>query len=105
MNIVGAKGGGGGQPRTPVEAADTLRSVSTARMLMLVGLGEMGGPVDGLKSIYLDGVPIENADGTRNFQRVQVEWRTGTQAQPVIEGHSAVETEYAVGVEVKAGSG
>ncbi|PRP71511.1 hypothetical protein BUE93_05800 [Chromobacterium amazonense] len=104
--IIGAGGGRkSSAPRQPVEAPDTLQSIATARMLMLIGIGEMGGPVDGLKSIYLDGVPLENADGSRNFERVQAEWRTGTQTQSAMDGQQAVETEYSVGVEVKAGAG
>ncbi|WP_374556595.1 host specificity protein J [Aquitalea pelogenes] len=107
MQRIQGAGGGGGQPssRRPVEAPDSLQSVATARLMLLVALGETGGPVNGLKSIYLDGTPIENADGSRNFERVQAEWRTGTPTQLPFSGFSEVETETAVGVEIKAGAG
>lgn len=107
MQRIQGAGGGGGQPssRRPVEAPDSLQSVATARLMLLVALGETGGPVNGLKSIYLDGTPIENADGSRNFERVQAEWRNGTPTQLPFSGFSEVETETAVGVEIKAGAG
>lgn len=101
--IFGAKGGGQQQSsRTPVEAPDSLQSIATARVLMLMGLGQFAGPAgDLLQSIYLDGVPLKNADGTLNFERVTAEWRAGTQNQDRIEGFSEIETEYGVSVEVK----
>ncbi|OQS41811.1 host specificity protein J [Chromobacterium haemolyticum] len=106
MPIIGAGGGGGGgETRRPVEAPDTLQSSATARVLMLVGLGEWGGLVDGEKSVFFNGVPLLNVDGTRNFERVRVESRAGTAAQAPLAGFDEIETEYSVGVEVKAGPG
>lgn len=101
--VRGAKGGGSAgasSARTPVEAPDSLQSVATAKVLVLVGLGQTGGPERGLQSIYLDGVPLQAEDGSMNFERVSAEWRTGTQMQTRIEGFSDVETEYSVGVDV-----
>ncbi len=103
LEIIGAGGGRPDAPRKPVEAPDSLQSLATARVMMLVGLGEMGGLVEGDKSIFFGGVPLANADGTRNFERVRVEHRVGTAAQTPMAGFDEVETEYAVGVEVKAG--
>lgn len=97
----GGGGGGGGSSHTPVEAPDSLQSVATARVLLLVGLGQTAGPERDLQSIFLDGVPLQSADGSMNFERVRAEWRTGTQSQARIEGFSDIETEYSVGVEVK----
>ncbi|VEB43005.1 Uncharacterised protein [Chromobacterium violaceum] len=74
-------------------------------MMVLLGHGETGGPADQanpLKSIYLDDTPIQNPDGSFNFQNMQVSYRTGTQTQPAIPGFPAVETEIGVGLEVKA---
>lgn len=55
MSIVqGSKGGGGGgSQRTPVEAANTLRSVSKGRILDLIVHGPIQGLADGLKSVFL----------------------------------------------------
>lgn len=61
-NLQGAKGGG-----APAEASDTLRSNQIAEIVDLLGEGQVGGLVNGLKSIYLDGVPVQNQDGTFNF--------------------------------------
>ncbi|MGR2681527.1 host specificity protein J [Chromobacterium haemolyticum] len=104
-SIFGAKGGGGGEQRTPVESPDSAQSISYGRMMVLLGHGETGGPADQanpLKSIYLDDTPIQNPDGSFNFQNMQVAFRTGTQTQTAIQGFPAVETEIGVGLEVKA---
>ncbi|MBW8288998.1 DUF1983 domain-containing protein [Chromobacterium subtsugae] len=103
--IFGAKGGGGGSQHTPVESPDTAQSISYGRMMVLLSHGETGGPADAanpLKSIYLDDTPIQNQDGSFNFQNMQVSYRNGTQTQPAIQGFPAVETEIGVGLEVKA---
>ena len=96
----GGKGGGSGVGFAPYEAPNTLRSKQTARILDLISEGPTGGLVDGLKSIYFDDVPVQNADGTFNFQGVAVEERTGLPVQDHIPGFPAVETEIPVGTEV-----
>lgn len=78
----GSKGGGGGRPA--VEAPNTLKSTQYAEIIDVISEGEIGGLVNGFKSIYLDGVPIENSDGTRNYYDVQYELRTGTQDQTAV---------------------
>ncbi|MCW5623918.1 MAG: hypothetical protein KIT73_04265, partial [Burkholderiales bacterium] len=102
--IRGAGGGGkgGDAPRAPSEAPDSLRSRAYARVLDAVSEGEIGGLVDGLKSIYLDDVPLQNPDGSFNFQGVQVWTRPGTPSQSYIPGIPASEAESVVGVQVKA---
>lgn len=68
----GRKGGGDKpliypqSPRTP----DTLRSQDTFEILLGLGEGEIEGLVDGAKSLYFGDTPIENADGSRNFDGV-----------------------------------
>ncbi|MBP4052009.1 DUF1983 domain-containing protein [Chromobacterium violaceum] len=105
LEVVGAGGGKPQEPRKPHEAPDSLQSVATARILMLVGLGEMGGLVNGDQSVFFSGVPLQNPDGSHNFERVRVEHRTGGGAQAPIPGFDEVETEFPVGVEVKGGAG
>ena len=87
MNIIGSGGGGkggGGGNKTPHEAKDNLDSKSFARVLDLIGEGEIGGLVDGAKSIFFNNTPLEAADGTFNFKDVSFEVRTGTSNQTVI---------------------
>ena len=98
----GGKGGGGGSARVAVEAPDSLRSKAFARVLDLICEGEIEGLVNGAKSIYLDETPLQNEDGSFNFQGLETTSRNGSQFQTHIPGFTAVENEAYVGVEVKA---
>jgi hypothetical protein len=98
----GGKGGGGStSQRTPTEAANSLFSTSYAKLVDLISEGEIYGLKDGLKSIYVDNTPLQNADGSYNFQNVSVFTRTGTQSQTYIPGFDDVGNEVAVGVTVQ----
>jgi len=100
-NIIGYGGGkGGGGGSTPIESPDSLHSIAYARILDLVSEGEIAGLVNGLQSIYLDGTPLANADGSLNFQNVAVDYRSGTQDQDHIPGFPSVDNETTVGVEL-----
>jgi predicted phage tail protein len=104
--IHGAGGGGkggGGSSRAPVESPDSLRSRQYARVVDVVSEGEISGLIDGLKSVYLDDTPVQNADGTFNFSGVTLVSRVGTQNQTYIPGFPAVESETAVATEVLYG--
>ena len=100
----GGKGGGGG--RTPVEVRDSLHSTAYARVIDLLGEGEIYGPVHGmdnaLRDVYLNGTPVANADGTLNFSGAAIDFRTGTQLQEPLPGFPAAENTIAVGAELKA---
>lgn len=102
LSIVGAGGKGSTAGRTPVESPDSLRSISYAKTILLLGEGEMRGLVNGYRSVYLQGTPLQNSDGTFNFQNVAVETRSGTQDQSYIPGFPSVENEVIVGVELRA---
>ena len=102
MAIQGSGGGGGSKPRQPVESPDDLRSISYAKTVDLLAEGEIRGLVDGYKSIYLNGTPLQSADGTLNFQNVSVDTRSGTQDQTYIPGFPSVENEVGVEVELKS---
>lgn len=95
----GGKGGGGGGSGAK-EAPDSLRSKQFARVLDLLGEGEYEGFVDGHKSIYLNGTPLQNADGSYNFNDVNVAYTLGTQTQDYLPGFSQVENEALVNTEV-----
>lgn len=105
-NQIAIQGAGGGsdRPRTPVESPDSLRSISYAKVIDLVAEGEIRGLVDGFKSIYLNGTPLQSADGSYNFQNVSVETRSGTQDQTYIPGFPSVENEVGVEVELRSDS-
>lgn len=105
--VKGAGGGGGGKggggtARAAVEAPDSLRSKQFARVLDLVSEGEIEGLVDGLKSIYLNDTPLQNADNSFNFQDVVVGYRYGTQDQAYLPGFPAAENEVIVSTQVTA---
>ena len=104
-HVIGSGGGGKDNPDNPrvaTEARDTLRSTSYARVLDLVCEGEIEGLANGLQSVYLDGTPVQNADGTANFTGVSVAIVTGTQAQAPLPGIPATEAPFTVGVAVVA---
>lgn len=105
FRIVGSGGGGksGDSARTPVESPDSLHNTSYAAVLDVIGNGEMSGPVhngEPLKDIYLDGTPIQNEDGSLNFERVEVDYRVGTVDQEHISGFPASSSVTEVGQEV-----
>jgi predicted phage tail protein len=110
--IYGAGGGGGKgggaqsqpAPRTPVTETDSLNSKQYAQVLDLISEGEIEGLKNGYQSIFIDNTPLQNADGTYNFQNVSIATRNGTQNQSYIPGTSDVEEEKAVGVEVQYAS-
>ncbi|MEG5802929.1 phage tail protein [Enterobacter hormaechei] len=98
--ITGRKGGSSSS-RTPVEQPDDLQSVAKAKILMVLGEGEFAGGLTA-RDIYLDGTPLQNADGSENFSGVVWEFRPGTQAQDYIQGIPGTENEISVGTEVSS---
>ncbi|MHA1023868.1 TipJ family phage tail tip protein [Enterobacter ludwigii] len=93
--------GGSSSSRTPTEQPDDLQSVAKAKILLALGEGEFAGQLTA-KDIYLDGTPLENADGSQNFSGVAWEFRPGTQAQKYIQGIPGTENEISVGTEVSS---
>ncbi|BBM28152.1 hypothetical protein OIPHN069_46690 (plasmid) [Enterobacter hormaechei subsp. hoffmannii] len=93
--------GGSSSSRTPTEQPDDLQSVAKAKILVALGEGEFAGQLTA-KDIYLDGTPLENADGSQNFSGVAWEFRPGTQAQKYIQGIPGTENEISVGTEVSS---
>ena len=96
--------GGSSSSRTPTEQPDDLQSVAKAKILVALGEGEFAGQLTA-KDIYLDGTPLENADGSQNFSGVAWEFRPGTQAQKYIQGIPGTENEISVGTEVSSTTG
>lgn len=91
------------------EDDDTLRSSQSAEVVELIGEGELEGwaawDADGkpsaLKSVYLDGTPVRNPDGSDNFKNVYVSAVWGTPQQRLNVGFRTPAAEYGVGVEVR----
>ena len=94
----GGKGGGGGS-RTPSTDEDSLNSRSYGRIVDLISEGEIEGLVEPgfvnpiedaadsfMQSIFLDNTPLQNKDGSFNFDDVIVRRRSGTATQDVIGG-------------------
>ncbi|HGO4569215.1 TPA: DUF1983 domain-containing protein [Klebsiella pneumoniae] len=100
-NIIKGRKGGSSSQRTPTEQPDDLQSVAKAKILIALGEGEFAGGLTG-KDIYLDGTPLENADGSQNFSGVAWEFRPGTQAQSYIQGIPGTENEISIGTEVSS---
>lgn len=107
-------GGGGGMVQEP----DTLLSKAMVSILDLIGEGQIGGLINGPQSIFFDGVPVQNVDGTWNFSvpnlvdpstgqllpvTLNYAFRDGQQHQAPIAGFSDVETPYVVSVQVTHG--
>ncbi|WP_414440448.1 phage tail protein [Burkholderia sp. 22PA0106] len=99
-DIVGYKKSGGGSSG-PVEAPDSARSISYARVLDILSEGEIEGPVNGLQSVFFDGTPLQNSDGSFNFTGATVEFRPGSQDQTYIAGFPEVDNDIGVSVELK----
>jgi predicted phage tail protein len=101
--IKGAKSGGSGS-QMPYTAPDTLRSVATAKLLYAISEGEIEGLVNGYNSVYLDGTPVNNTDGSANIEGVTVDFRAGTVDQSYIQGFPETNNEVSVGVELRYGT-
>lgn len=75
----------------------TLSSNSYVRTLDLISEGEIKGLVTGdYKSIYLNKTPLQNTDGTLNFNGVSFELRYGQNNQNYIPNYPSIEREEAV---------
>lgn len=97
---MGAGGDGGGDTHTPVQSPDSLSSVTFAQILDLISEGPIYGPPSGdpAQSVYLNDVPLKNADGTYNVSVNQFDYRPGTIDQTYIPGFDSSSSETSVGV-------
>jgi len=102
----GQAGGGVGSGGGGTNYADA-STPETGTVQVLLGEGRMQGLVsynglgtDYLRSVYLDGTPIQNSDGTFNFKGVALALVAGTNTQPAIKGITDTESETSVNVQV-----
>ena len=102
--IIGAGGGGGkgdkGSNRTPRTARDSLDSREFANVTEVIAEGPIEGLANGLQSVFLNDTALQNADGTYNFQDVDLYERTGTATQELIPLDSSQSTLSATSVNV-----
>lgn len=99
MTNIKARKGGSSKPRTPVEMPDNLISKDKIKLLLAVSDGEV---VDdfSLKQLHFGGVPVQNEDGSYNYEGVIAEFRHGTQTQDYIQGFSESSAEFQVARDV-----
>ena len=91
--------GGGGKGGSPSDSPNTLQSDSIASIVLLMSEGECEGLADGLKDVYFsftgkasDAVPVQNSDGSYNFNGVNAIFTPGTPDQDPLPGFPQVQT-------------
>jgi predicted phage tail protein len=103
MIIEGAKGKG--DSSSPEEASNTLRSTSIINIVGALGEGEIEGLVNGDRSLFFDGTPLMNIDGSLNRQGVSWTQRLGLPDQDPVFTNARAGTPHTVEQEVKNGTG
>jgi hypothetical protein len=111
----GGSGGKGGAGGSGTEATNTLRSTTKASLVELISEGECvglvladGTPVDDSnrgQAIFFDATPVQNADGSFNYNGLVATQRTGLPDQDYVNGFNKAETPFQVGVQVKVSTG
>jgi len=84
-SVVGSKGGEAKQ-KQPTITENGTPSLATARIVYLWSWGPIVGPVNGLRSVKLDGTPLVGEDGTVNYPGVKWQFRNGELNQTRLEG-------------------
>lgn len=98
-NFVRVHNGGGGKSsagaaRAASEAANTLQTITTAKILEIISHGEIDGIVGGAKGVTFNNTALQDSSGNWNFQNVTFAERKGTVSQTYVPGFSEVEAEY-----------
>ncbi|WP_448761946.1 TipJ family phage tail tip protein [Acinetobacter tandoii] len=99
--VQGAKAGSG-EARKSVIATDSAQSKTFIKILYGLSEGPIKGLVNGIRSIYLDDTPLQDANGIWNFENVTVDSRLGTNDQTYIDGFPDISSETGIGVELKS---
>lgn len=106
-NIRGASGSSSSSaPQSAPQHADSIRSVARASILDLISEGEIGGLVNGWKSIFLNETPVQSDTGEFNFNTDGLIYFScnGAQNQDPISGFSKIEDAHSIGVKVSTSS-
>lgn len=102
----GGDGGGGAiAQHVPYETPDSLRSNATVKILDVLSEGPIQGLVAGLKSIKINGTPIQATNGAYNFKNLDVAMRLGLPNQAYIPGFAVTEEDVTDGRELKYSDG
>jgi predicted phage tail protein len=99
-SVTGSKGGQS-KPKQPSIASNSVPSLATARLVYIWSWGPIVGPVDGLRSVRLDGTPIQAQDGTINYPVVKWQFRSGELHQERLSGVTESSNEIAIGQELR----
>ncbi|WP_247153688.1 host specificity protein J [Escherichia coli] len=94
-------GKGSSKGHTPREAKDNLKSTQLLSVIDAISEGPIQGPVDGLKSVLLNGTPVLDSEGNTNISGITVVFRAGEQEQTPPEGFESSGSETVLGTEVK----
>ena len=78
---------------------DNLISKDKVKLLLAVSDGEVVNDFS-MKQLHFGGVPVQNEDGTFNYEGVIAEFRPGTQTQDYIQGFSESSAEFQVARDV-----
>lgn len=102
--LIKIQGAGSGKKQKkqvpPKESPNTLQSSTKGQILDLIAYGPIEGLVNGLQSVFLNDTPVENSDGTFNFEGVSMDARWGAPYQDVIPGFKAVSNPREINVEI-----
>ncbi|MDM0042153.1 phage tail protein [Variovorax sp. J22R193] len=85
-DITGSKKGGGGGGSKP-ELPNTLASRAILKILILTSEGPIQGLPGGPQAIYINDTPLQNADGSWNFQHCAYDYRVGYPDQAKVDGY------------------
>src|SRR5699024_9118582 len=99
QKVISGSKGGSKKPHNPVEMEDNLISINKIKILLAVSDGEIDETFS-LKQLMFNSVPVQNEDGSFNFEGVKAEFRPGTQTQEYIKGMEDSSSEVTVNREV-----
>ncbi|WP_163700636.1 TipJ family phage tail tip protein [Adonisia turfae] len=95
------RGGGGRKQRKPKTQDAGNPSDSYAQVVEILSAGPCRG-VRTIRDVFLDGTPLENLDGSRNFSDLLFQQRAGRNVEAPLQGFGTYQSsETGVGVEVK----
>lgn len=95
-------GSSGGGAKTPHVAPISLESAQRLKIVDLIceGVKDLAHPLSE-KDVLLNGTPLQNADGTYNFEGVELYFLPGTADQDYLPGFESSDTVVSVGTEIK----